>query len=138
MPRKHSSVDRTLDQAVGRHVRFKRRLLHLSQQSVAVQLGITYQQLQKCETGRNAISASRPSRLSQILGEPVENIFDGLEPDAKTEGPADRVRSLLSEESITSQGIKLLRAFARIQSPKLRRHVVGLVDDLANQSSECA
>jgi transcriptional regulator with XRE-family HTH domain len=46
-------------------------MLAMSQQQLAEALGITYQQVQKCEKGANRIGASRLQQISHILQVPV-------------------------------------------------------------------
>ena len=48
-----------IDGQVGARVRMRRLMLGLSQTALADALGITFQQVQKYESGRNRISASR-------------------------------------------------------------------------------
>ena len=62
------------DQHVGARVRMRRKELAISQEQLAEALGITYQQVQKCEKGANRIGASRlqpnlpyPSGASSVL-----------------------------------------------------------------------
>ena len=63
---------------IGRRIRVRRRLLGLSQEHVALQCGVRFQQIQKYESGMNTISAARLWRLSQSLGVPMNYFFDGL------------------------------------------------------------
>ena len=67
-----------VDLHVGKHLRMKRVLLGLSQNALAKELRITFQQVQKYETGANRISASRLYEASQMLREPVCYFFQGL------------------------------------------------------------
>ena len=60
------------DQHVGSRVRMRRKMLGMSQEQLAEALGITYQQVQKCEKGANRIGASRLQQMSHILQVPVE------------------------------------------------------------------
>lgn len=70
------------DVHVGRRVRIRRTLLGMSQTALAEALGLTFQQLQKYESGDNRISCSRIWRISEVLGEPVEWFFMGVEGEA--------------------------------------------------------
>src|SRR5215472_14303075 len=65
------------DQHVGRRVRMRRKMLAMSQERLAEALGITYQQVQKCEKGANRIGASRLQQMSHLLQVPVEFFFEG-------------------------------------------------------------
>jgi transcriptional regulator with XRE-family HTH domain len=65
------------DKHVGSRLRMRRLMLDISQTQLGDALGITFQQVQKYEKGRNRISASRLQHLSQILQVPVPFFFEG-------------------------------------------------------------
>ncbi len=67
-----------IDGHVGRQVRSIRVMRGMSQESVARAMGLTFQQLQKYELGKNRISASRLYQLSTIFGVTPLAFFDGL------------------------------------------------------------
>lgn len=77
-----------IDLHLGRRLRRRRRLLGLTQQQLAVQVGIRFQQIQKYECGANRISAARLWQLAEALETPVAYFYDGLaeamEADAST------------------------------------------------------
>ena len=56
-----------IDLHLGRRLRRRRRLLGLTQQQLAVQVGIRVQQIQKYECGANRISAARLWQLAEAL-----------------------------------------------------------------------
>ncbi len=56
-----------IDLHLGRRLRRRRRLLGLTQQQLATQVGIRFQQIQKYECGANRISAARLWQLSEAL-----------------------------------------------------------------------
>ena len=68
-----------IDLHLGRRLRRRRRLLGLTQQQLATQVGIRFQQIQKYECGANRISAARLWQLSEALESPVSYFYDGLE-----------------------------------------------------------
>ena len=68
-----------IDVHVGRRVRIRRVLCGMSQTALATELGLTFQQLQKYESGANRISASRLWQISQTLDVPVAWFFYGLD-----------------------------------------------------------
>lgn len=70
-----------VDVHVGRRVRIRRVLCGLSQTALADQLGLTFQQLQKYESGANRISASRLWQIAQILDVPISWFFMGIDDD---------------------------------------------------------
>jgi len=71
---------------VGKRLRSRRRLLGLSQMSLASSCGVTFQQIQKYETGAVAISASRLWRLAAALGVSIGYFFEGASAWGETAG----------------------------------------------------
>ena len=67
-----------IDLHVGKRLRRRRRLLGLTQQSLAEQVGIRFQQIQKYECGANRVSAARLFELSEALSVPVQYFYEGL------------------------------------------------------------
>ena len=65
-------------ETVGKRLRSRRRLLGLSQVKLAETCGVTFQQIQKYETGAVAISASRLWRLSTALDVSIGYFFEGV------------------------------------------------------------
>ena len=52
---------------IGNHIRLRRKLFGLTQRGFSAHLGITFQQIQKYETGMNRMSASLLFFLAKIL-----------------------------------------------------------------------
>ncbi len=90
-----------VDVHVGKKLQVRRTLCGLSQSELAERLGITFQQLQKYESGANRTSASRLWEASKVLGVPVSYFFTGLDEDA------DPAAEILS----TRAGLELVRDF---------------------------
>jgi transcriptional regulator with XRE-family HTH domain len=67
-----------IDLHLGKRLRRRRRLLGLTQQQLAQNVGVRFQQIQKYECGANRISAARLWRLSQALEVPTSYFYDGL------------------------------------------------------------
>src|SRR5262249_11414958 len=104
-----------IDPDVGSRVRMRRIMLAMSQEQLAEALGITYQQVQKCEKGANRIGASRLQQISHILQVSVAFFFEGA-PNALA--PHDSSGSELLMAQIDdfvsgSNGLRLMRAFMR-------------------------
>jgi transcriptional regulator with XRE-family HTH domain len=57
-------------------------MLGITQQQLSDRLGITFQQVQKYESGGNRISASRLWEISAALDSSIEYFFQGLEDQA--------------------------------------------------------
>jgi transcriptional regulator with XRE-family HTH domain len=56
-----------VDIDVGARIRLRRRSLAISQTTLANELGVSFQQIQKYELGRNRISASMLARAARVL-----------------------------------------------------------------------
>lgn len=81
--------DQAVDQRVGANIRLRRRLLRMSQSTLAEQLGLTFQQVQKYEKGVNRVSASTLWRIAGALGSTVEQLFTGIAPPTPSGALAD-------------------------------------------------
>jgi transcriptional regulator with XRE-family HTH domain len=106
-----------------------RRLeLRISQANLAKGLGLTFQQVQKYESGINRMSASRLEQAAHILKVPVTFFFDGV--SHVPFGPSTNDRSVddLTDFMATSEGLALAKAFMQISSVQLRRRIVNLVE----------
>lgn len=57
-----------MDAEIGRRIRDLRKAVGLSQEQIAQNLGITFQQIQKYENGKNRVSASALILICQTLG----------------------------------------------------------------------
>ena len=66
---------KALDRKIGTRIRDARRLLNLTQQQLAERAGLSFQQVQKYETGVNRISASSLFEFAAILNQPVSYFF---------------------------------------------------------------
>jgi transcriptional regulator with XRE-family HTH domain len=122
-----------VDIHVGRRVRMRRLMLDLSQMRLANALGVTFQQVQKYEKGTNRISASRLQQISQVLQVPIHFFFEGS-PPGKADGntPPAPFPTYISDFLASSDGLSLTRAFTRIKRPSLRRSIVHLVKEMAD------
>jgi len=78
-----------VDIYVGKRLRRRRRLLGLTQQDLAGQVGVRFQQIQKYECGANRITASRLFSLATALNVNINYFFEGLAADGK-QAPAKR------------------------------------------------
>src|SRR5439155_22631496 len=73
-----TKVPNPIDKHVGRRVRMRRMMLTMSQTKLGDALGLTFQQVQKYESGTNRISASRLQQSAHVLQVPVTFFFEGV------------------------------------------------------------
>jgi transcriptional regulator with XRE-family HTH domain len=107
----------------------------MSQEKLGDALNLTFQQVQKYEKGTNRIGASRLQQISNILQVPVAFFFEGApNPGGHGRGMSEAPSpAFVSDFLATSDGLALTRAFMRIKSPKLRRKIVDLVEQMADE-----
>jgi len=115
----------TVDRQVGDRMRRRRILLGLTQDQLADALGISYQQIQKYETGANRISAGRLAQIAEVL-EVQPGWFFGAPEKVESAGGSSRAV------------IDLVRNFSRIEDERVRTHLMALVRSLAGRGEEDA
>ena len=93
-----------VDARVGRRLREARLLAGLSQGQVGARIGVTFQAVQKYESGENRLSASRLLAVAEFLRQPMSFFFDDLPESARADERA----------GLTPKEIKLLRYYRRI------------------------
>jgi DNA-binding XRE family transcriptional regulator len=81
-----------IDEQIGRRIRDRRRVSGLAQHELAKALGVSHQQLQKYEAGKNRISASRLWRCAEVLDTPISDFFADRAGKSAVNGNADRDR----------------------------------------------
>jgi transcriptional regulator with XRE-family HTH domain len=131
--RKPSSVD----VHVGGRVRVRRRLINMTQEALADQIEVTFQQVQKYERGSNRISASKLFAIAQALEAPIGYFFDGLE-ETTGEGSDDGSEQTIQGFLRTSEGLELARLFPKIARGPLRRRILELVRAAAVEEAGAA
>jgi len=122
------------DQHVGSRVRMRRKMLAMSQEQLAEALGVTYQQVQKNENGINRIGASRLQQISHILQVPVAFFFEGAPNASAPHGSNGSALSMAQIDDFVSgsDGLRLIGAFMQIDNAALRRRIVMLVQEIAD------
>ena len=125
------------DKYVGSRVRMRRLMLHMSQERLADQLGLTFQQVQKYEKGSNRISASRLQHTARVLEVSPGYFFEGAPADSAEPGFAEESsQSYVVDFLASTEGLQLNRAFLRVTDPKVRRRIVDLVIALASSPED--
>jgi transcriptional regulator with XRE-family HTH domain len=120
------------DKHVGSRVRMARKMMAMSQKQLADALGITYQQLQREEKGLNRIGASRLQQISQVLQVPVASFFEDTPNPSQHESDESALSMAEIDDFVSnSHGLRLMKAFMRIDNVVLRRRIVRLVQKIA-------
>jgi len=116
---------------VGKRVRHRRWLIGMTQQQLAEQVGIKFQQIQKYETGANRVSASRLWDIADALDVPVAFFFEGLEDAQKQEQEAGV--AVPADIMGDKEALDLVRSYYAIPENQRRR-----LFDLARVLSDVA
>ncbi|MCP4209464.1 MAG: helix-turn-helix transcriptional regulator [Shimia sp.] len=106
-----------VDVHVGKKIRQRRWLTGMTQQQLAEQVGIKFQQIQKYETGANRVSASRLWDISDALDVPVSFFFEGLESD----GDGASSGSVPADIMADKEALDLIRSYYAIPENQRRR-----------------
>jgi transcriptional regulator with XRE-family HTH domain len=116
-----------VDSLVGARIRLLRKRLKMSQAELGKALGVTFQQIQKYENGKNRIGASRLHLAATALNVPISELFD----DATETGSWLKATSSLAFDS---QALRLAEAFVKISDEEVRSSLVDLAEAMARKS----
>lgn len=110
-----------IDIYVGKRIRFKRKVLGLTQSDLAEKVDLTFQQIQKYEKGENRVSASMLYKIARVLDTSVSFFFE----EYSESGNADE--SLSDDKN----AIELIRSFASIKNPELKKRILMLISSVS-------
>ncbi len=116
-----------IDRHVGARIRERRIMLGLTQQEMAEQIGVSYQQANKYETGINRVSAGHLYTIAHTLGVDVAFFFGGMEGNQDFK-PTPQQRMLLD----------LARSFIALSNRKHQEALCSFVRALAEMGDGSA
>lgn len=133
-----------IDVHVGRRVKLRRTLLRISQEQLAGDIGVTFQQVQKYENGHNRVSASRLYDISRVLDCAISYFFEdiGEEVTAGRYMPEPRANKGRSGSQAglddgdpmqRTETLELVRAYWRLHGTELRRNVLDLLINMSKR-----
>ena len=136
-----TGIPNPVDIYVGEKLKERRKLLGLSQTELADMLGISFQQIQKYEKGKNRISASRLVDLSNVLDVNITYFFNEIPTNVLKQSP--RLMTSLNEEPSNEikdnpmtkrETLTLVRNYYKITDEKKRRSIITLCKALAEKN----
>ncbi len=74
-------LPKPVDRIIGQNIRANRLARGLSQGELGDQIGVTFQQVQKYETGTNRVGGSRLIQIAKALNVPAFELLEGAEVD---------------------------------------------------------
>lgn len=121
-----------VDIYVGGRIRLRRTMLSFSQEKLADQLGVTFQQVQKYENGSNRVGASRLFAIARALGVAVSFFYDGYQgaegsPFSVAEDAVNMDKHLSSRETV-----ELIRAYYAVEDKEVRKKVLEMIKSLSH------
>jgi transcriptional regulator with XRE-family HTH domain len=120
-------VGRRVDDHVGERIRVRRTELGLTQEELARQLLISYQQVQKYETGANRISAGRLYEIAYELSVNIAYFFEGFD--------SGKESTDMPHGGHNRAAIDLVRNFQEIRDENLRSAVAGLLKAMRDEQA---
>jgi len=119
-----------IDKLVGQRIRERRTTIGLTQEGLADLLTISYQQIQKYETGANRISISRLFEISLALDLKLVDLLDDIDLAKPTD---DEV--VIGHGGRDRRTIELSTNFDTIEDTDVKVSLSGLIKELAEQKS---
>lgn len=125
-----------VDVHVGKRMRQRREMRGMPQKELAKRLGISFQQIQKYESGANRISASKLWELCGVMDVDPGYFFEGLTGPAgaakpRLRGAAAAQDAYEPEPRNARQVLDLNQSFQKIPDIRVRRQLVQLLKALA-------
>ncbi len=108
-----------VDEYVGKRVRQRRRAIGLTQLELGEAVGTKFQQIQKYETGRNRISASRLWDISKALDVSIDFFFEGFQDVYLAE--AEQETPKVIDMMVNPEAISLVGSYYRMPETQRRK-----------------
>lgn len=116
-----------IDSFIGRKVKQRRSELGISQGKLGEYLGVSFQQIQKYENGKNRISASSLVQISRILGVDFSYFVDGCDGAKVLHDGSTSVYQSRNNKELTL----LVTHFLKIKDPALRKQILDLTKKIS-------
>jgi transcriptional regulator with XRE-family HTH domain len=114
-----------VDVLVGSRIRLFRKGRSMTQAQLADRLGVTFQQVQKYENGKNRVGASRLHLVATALDILVAQLF--------SDGAAKSAKKPISFDPET---LRFAEAFVKITDKGLRDSIIDTVEAMARKSEK--
>src|SRR5579864_6212545 len=124
-----------IDVYVGGRMRLRRIQLGLSQGALASKIGVSFQAVQKYESGDIRISASRLYDVAQVLEVSPAFFFEGY-PNGIVAKNIAQDGAPASETFDRREVMSLIRGYYGIRDPQLQADILRLISKLGNRSGD--
>lgn len=117
----------SIDVEVGSQLKQRRLLLEMSQEDLAKKVDLTFQQIQKYESGANRISASRLYEFSIVLDYPIEFFFSSWNKEEKK-----KVEKTSFEDPLRSkETLGIVTQYYSLETEELRSKFMALLKSVS-------
>lgn len=116
-----------MDRLIGQKIQIFRKAKGMTQTELGAFLGVTFQQVQKYESGANRVGSGRLVEIARALEVPILKFFGEK---AKAANGTKTVTDHLAEP----YAVEMLQAFAKIKNVDVRRKIVKLTVAIALKS----
>lgn len=123
-----------VDVHVGKRMQQRRALLGMSQTALGTAVGLTFQQIQKYESGANRVGSSRLYEVAKILDVPVAYFFEEMPATALS---GRRPKNGYGEEAtpfendkdplVRRETMELVRAYYKIRQLRVRKRIYEMI-----------
>ena len=122
------------DRLIGRRLKTYRDIKGISQTELGEALGVTFQQIQKYESGKNKVSVSRLIDVCKILDTSLMTFLSGLE-DAK-KAPVIAISDVKQDKLIqdperNKEIAELLKVYNSVEADEDRQEILNVLKALA-------
>jgi len=112
---------KNIDVFIGAKIRSRRIMLGISQAKLAERLGVTFQQIQKYESGANSLNSVRIYGFCEVLQISVEQLFNGF---SKTTAIEDKGLKINASER---ESLEIMKSFNKIKNPVIRKRIADFI-----------
>ena len=141
----------SIDLYVGERLKEIRKMHKITQENLAEKVGVSFQQIQKYENGKNRISVGRLHEFSKLLKTPFDSFFEGYTSEKTNPslyaGMADNKQASISDHPANKTELPvskkeiadLIQVYYALDNPKLRKSFLNLgknmVENIKDQDS---
>ena len=129
------------DRIIGLRVKAYRDIKGLSQTELGDAVGVTFQQIQKYESGKNKVSVSRLIDMCKILDVSLMNFVSGLEKPQKAQVIAVsdvKQDKIIHDPERNKEAAELLKIYNSVESEEDRQEIMNVLKALVNAKKKRA
>jgi transcriptional regulator with XRE-family HTH domain len=123
------------DRIIGLRVKAYRDIKGYSQTELGEKIGVTFQQIQKYENGKNKVSVSRLIDICKVLDVSLMNFISGLEKptEAQIISVSDvKQDKIINDPDRNKEAAELLKVYNSVESAEDRAEIMNVLKALAH------